>query len=109
MSEPQTTIEHDPERRQIRICVQGEHYDRLEAVANALNSLEWITDKHTPESVFYEFVWHWDLQTLGHPYNLTEEICNAIETGEDIHDHRQEAQREAELRQAFISAGLMPQ
>ena len=50
----------DKANRKIVVTIKGEMYDRLERIANAMNSVSWCSG-NTAESVFKWFVWIPDL------------------------------------------------
>ena len=89
--------------RRITLTIEGEHYDTLERIAQAMNTVSWCTNKNTPETVFDAFVWPIAEDLLDSPAELRDMILDGISTGDDyrrtpgpVHDARI-----AELDKAF--------
>ena len=87
-------------RNKITLVIDGEWYQNLKRVADAMNTVSWCENDNTPESVFCEFV-KWDFgELLGSLRNIGECVAANIDTGfED--GTAEHGARIAELRAAF--------
>jgi len=72
----------EPKRR-IVVIIEGERYDNLERVAQAMNGVSWCDTDNTPETVFENFVFPWSEDFLDSPARLAESILDGIATSED--------------------------
>ena len=95
--------------RRIVVIVDGERYDNLARVAQAMNSAPWCTNDNTAESVFDWFVWPLAEDYLDSLQEMCDSILHGIATGENGEDMPEpvHSKRIEELRAAFVGAGLM--
>ena len=91
------------QKRRIVVVIEGEQYDNLGRVAQAMNGVKWCEGDNTAESVFNEFVWHWDGVMLNSPAEISESVLGGIATGEDGGDAPEplHTERLKELKAAF--------
>jgi len=94
----------------ISVTIDGDQYEQLARVAEAMNRATWTAPDNTALSVFENFVFPW----MGDEFEEPEEMCagvlEAIATSDDgltsapapLHQ-----ERIAALRAAFVEAGLM--
>ena len=96
---------------QIVVIIEGEQYDNLERVAQVMNGVSWCGDANTAETVFNEFIWHWNTCTLNSVREIAECVSGAIATGNDRQDAPEplHTERQKELITAFHVFEKCPQ
>lgn len=97
--------------RRIVVIIEGEQYDNLKRVAQVMNCVSWCCGDNTAETVFNEFIWHWDTCTLNSVREIAEFVSGAIATGDDGQDAPEplHTERLKELRTAFSVFDKNPQ
>lgn len=95
-------------RIKITLVIDGERYDALDRIARAMNSVSWIDNGNTPETVFKEFLLPFADIPQDDPRELCGLILSGIATGDDGMNAPEpvHAERLAELSEAFANAGL---
>ena len=101
----------------VTITVQGAAYKNLVAIADAMNAVAWCDNDNTPESILslligemvddlFSEARYYERIPTGGIANVADEICNAIDTGEEPDTTEDRAKRD-ELRREFSRRGLL--
>ena len=88
-------------RNKITLVIDGEWYENLKRVADAMNTVSWCYTDNTPETVFKEFVEYALEYVLGSVRELCSQVSDAIDTGYEGKDETKHNARLSELRAAF--------
>lgn len=92
----------------VTITMDGEHFEILKRVADALNTLAWDTaHDNTPETVCREWVAWMIHDDFDPPSQFAAGVVDSIYTHADG-DAELDAARKADVQRAFEEAGLLP-
>lgn len=92
----------------VTITMDGEHFEIMKRLADALNTLAWDpAHDNTPESVCREWVAWMIHDDFDPPSQFAEGVVDSIYTHADG-DAELDAARKADVQRAFENAGLLP-
>lgn len=92
------------------VTIDGDAYRNIRRVVDALNSATWTDGDNTPALLFEDWILDLVDEELHDPAHLAESILDAVATDDDGTGSAPEplhSQRIAELRAAFVAAGIL--
>jgi hypothetical protein len=92
------------------VTIDGDAYQNIRRVVDALNSASWTDGDNTPALLFENWILDLVEDVLHDPAHLAEDILDSVATDDEVATAAPEpvhSQRIADLRAAFVAAGIL--